>query len=145
VHRVEILKESYRYDADNGVLVWAVSRGFIRAGKVAGGMVNGAMYVTVDGKRILAKDVVWYLVRGHWPKSRLYHKNGDKSDISIENLTYKKGVSVSPSDEADFGICETKLGYTVTKLTGDKVEVLGTKRGLDDALAMMKGAILCSR
>lgn len=141
---MSLIKESVRYDAVNGVLVWAVTRGFIKAGKVAGGMVNGAMYVTVKGERRLAKDIVWYLVRGQWPRSRLYHKNGDKSDVSIGNLSYKPGISKAPSDEVDFGIRVTEFGYTVVKLTGDNVEVLGTEPGLDKALAILKGSVICS-
>lgn len=139
------IRESLVYDAVNGVLVWAVTRGFIKAGKVAGGMVNGAMYLTIDGERRLAKDIVWYLVRGQWPKSRLYHKNGDRSDVSIGNLSYKPGVSKAPSDEVDFGIRVTEFGYTVVKLTGDNVEVLGTEPGLDKALAILKGSVICSQ
>jgi len=102
------------------------------------------MYVTVDGDRLLAKDIVWYLVRGQWPKSRLFHKNGDKSDISIGNLSYKQGVTKAPSDEVDFGIRVTEFGYTVVKLSGETVKVLGTERALDKALALLQGSILCS-
>ena len=139
-----LIRDSIKYDVLKGVLVWSVTRGFIRAGKTAGGMVNGAMYVTVDGDRLLAKDIVWYLVRGQWPKSRLFHKNGDKSDISIGNLSYKQGVTKAPSDEVDFGIRVTEFGYTVVKLSGETVKVLGTERALDKALALLQGSILCS-
>lgn len=141
---MDLIREAIRYDEEKGRLVWARTRGFIRAGEVAGGMVNGAMYVTLDGTRYLAKDIVWYLVRGQWPKSRLYHRNGDKADVSIENLTYDRNKRKAASDEADFGLRIREFGYTVVKLSGGDVEVLATEPGLDKALNTLKGAVLCS-
>lgn len=141
---MDLIRDNIRYDPEVGGLVWARTRGFIRAGEPAGGMVNGAAYVTLNGARYLAKDVVWYLVRGQWPKSRLYHRNGDKSDISIGNLTYDRAKRGRPSDEVDFGIRAGSFGFSVVKLSGDCVEVLATEPALDKALEVLKGAILCS-
>lgn len=138
------IRDNLRYDADSGGLVWARTRGFIRDGTPAGGMLNGSVYVTVGGERYLGKDVVWYLVRGSWPKSRLYHKNGDRSDISFENLTHDRNRKKAVSDDVDFGLRKGAYGYSVVQLTGDEAEVLDTYSGLDAALERLRGAILCS-
>lgn len=141
---MDSIRDNLRYDADSGGLVWARTRGFMRGGKPAGGMLNGSVYVTIDGVRYLAKNVVWYLVHGSWPKSRLYHKNGDRSDISVENLTHDRNRKKAASDVVDFGIRTGDFGYSVVKLTGAEAEVLDTYSGLDAALERLRGAILCS-
>lgn len=85
--------ELFEYDADSGRLLWKIRKKGIRPGQVAGGGVNGVMYVTVDWVRYLVKDVAWLLHTGVWPKSRVYHVNGDRRDFRPDNLSYQRGVA----------------------------------------------------
>ena len=137
------IRDALQYDRNRGALIWKKQCGFIRAGKTAGGMVNGAVYVTLDGVRYLAKDLVWYLCKGKWPDARLYHRNGDRSDIRLENLTYDRQRRGSARDYVDAGIRAGEYGYTVTVFLGGQATVVGTEPDLDKAMALLEGAVRC--
>lgn len=108
-------------------------------------MVNGSAYVTIGGERYLAKDVVWYLVRGSWPRARLYHKNGDRADISFGNLTRSltKKNTAPAADNVDYGIRITEFGHTVVEFGEEGPRALATYRDIDQALDRIKGAAAC--
>jgi hypothetical protein len=47
---------------------------------------KGYMTGAINGKRFKAHRVAWAIHHGEWPKDKIDHVNGDKSDNRIENL-----------------------------------------------------------
>lgn len=85
----ERLLELIRYNRDTGEFVWAINRGPIKAGSVAGGYTsNGLGYrqISVDGRLYIAHRLAWLYVYGVWPTHSIDHINGNKGDNRIENL-----------------------------------------------------------
>lgn len=94
---IEYLKSRFEYDTETGDLRWKPkplfkkfdNRWNIRfAGKIAG-CVNWCGYTQIglDGKAIFAHRIVWAIVLGEQPPEIIDHKNRNKTDNRIENLT----------------------------------------------------------
>lgn len=84
----EDIRELFDYDAETGVLYWAVDRSIkTRAGDVAGGDHNqGYLRVGVNYNRYLIHRIVWLLCHGDWPKYAIDHIDGNKKNNRISNL-----------------------------------------------------------
>lgn len=87
-------KEQFKYCSETGELLWFCRKPGIRPGMKAGYLFKGNKYVTVNGARVMAKNIVWLLRTGALPKSPLYHVDGDRTNTRFENLTTRK---VKPS------------------------------------------------
>ena len=136
------VKALFNYNPETGELRWAKSRGFIRAGTLAGGMVNGTMYVRADGERFKAADLAWSIAKGRKPRKRLVHLNGDRSDLRLSNLAEGTRKHRSgPSIEVDAGIKVTPVGYKVVAFTDGQPTVLGVFREYYDACRCLLGGI----
>lgn len=56
------------YDPLTGLLIWKVSRGNKKAGSQAGSLDSeGYRSLQINGKKIRATSVIWFLVKGYWP------------------------------------------------------------------------------
>ena len=78
------LKRLFRYDS--GHLVRLVSRGNSKRGNIVGTKdSHGHLQVYVKGRTYLVHRLIWFLLKGSWPKE-LDHINGIRDDNRIENL-----------------------------------------------------------
>ncbi len=78
-----------RYDWNEGVFYWKVSRSNVRKiGTVAGGPgINGKYWqIRIDGKLYNAHVLAWLLVTGVYPTCKVDHKDGDGLNNRFNNL-----------------------------------------------------------
>ena len=87
------LQSLLNYDSMTGVFTWRErpwKRSRRRAGDVAGTVkiINGnpRTYIGIDGHDYIASRLAWIYVYGEAPKNVIAHKNGDSSDLRIDNL-----------------------------------------------------------
>lgn len=78
---LEYIRVNYRYLDGKIYGVHGKNIGFIQTFKT-----YKYMKLTVLGDSVKRSHVVWYLCRGFWPRSNIYHKNDDILDDNIENL-----------------------------------------------------------
>jgi len=84
---VERVRELLDYDPETGVLTWKLSRGSVRAGKIAGSIdYKGYRTIQVDGINYRSHRLAWVYVYGYWPPEQLDHINGVRIDNRIKNL-----------------------------------------------------------
>jgi len=82
------LRELFRYNASTGQLLWKVSRGRVKAGSVAGTVLdNGYRCIRIDGVRFIASHIVFCIERGFWFDRHLYHIDADRGNDRLENLS----------------------------------------------------------
>lgn len=60
-------------------------------GPVGNPNAQGFLTYTSDGVQYKVHRLAWYLYYGRWPKGKLEHSNGNKSDNRINNLREMKG------------------------------------------------------
>lgn len=61
----EMVRQSFKYDADTGTLIRSVASGPVKAGDRAGGVgKNGYIYVSFCGKPYLAHRLIWCWMTG---------------------------------------------------------------------------------
>ena len=82
------LKELLHYDPETGTFTWKVSRSSRhRAGDIAGCTTQaGYKSIGILGKEYLAHRLAWLYVHGEFPKDKIDHRNGVKSDNWIDNI-----------------------------------------------------------
>lgn len=86
---VERVREALEYDSKAGTLTWKIyGSSTAPVGRVAGNQnpVNKYIYVKLDKQIYLAHRLIWFHVHGVWPKSKIDHKNGIRTDNSLPNL-----------------------------------------------------------
>ena len=85
---VEVLRETFSYDADTGDLYWNIPRGRYAAGrKVNVNVTDRYARVTVNGRSYRVHRVIWKLHHGQDPGQLVVdHLNGDTRDNRINNL-----------------------------------------------------------
>jgi hypothetical protein len=86
------LHKLLHYDPATGVFTWRVSRGHLKAGRVAGSIhsVQGYVFIEVGDRlhrhRYPAHRLAWFYVHGRWPKNQIDHVNRNRADNRISNL-----------------------------------------------------------
>lgn len=97
---IQTIRESLKYNRDDGTLTWRNrprrhfkdKTAWIRfnklfAGKAAGCFQNeGYLQVQINGKKLLAHRVVWAMVKGRWPDKVMDHIDGNGLNNRISNL-----------------------------------------------------------
>ncbi len=100
--------ELFEVDTSAGSLRWKVSGRGIQCGSEAGSAKNKGRhrYAKVDGISYTVANIIWFVDRGVWPKSRLTNKNGDVTDCRIDNLVEQRGLNgfdhSKPEDKARY-------------------------------------------
>ena len=90
--RQDRVKEAVTYNKPTGHTVWKVdNRGRVGKGSIAG-CVNAEGYrqIKIGGLLYLEQDLVWLYIYGEFPKGKIMHKNGVKTDNRLANL-YEEG------------------------------------------------------
>lgn len=97
---IERLKEMLAYDPQTGAFTWKMRpypNSRKRAGDVAGLLKHTGSgsyrYVGLDNRQYLASQLAWFYVHGEWAKGQVGVKNGDPSDLRVDNLVEMKTVS----------------------------------------------------
>lgn len=81
--------ELFNYDAATGKVYWRAPRknNQIKAGDVAGyKCANGYVVLNYGGRPVGLHRVIWFLVKGRWPKNQIDHINGVRDDNRLCNL-----------------------------------------------------------
>lgn len=86
VVKKEFLEKLLKYDPETGVFTWRVSPARnVKAGRVAGGLVEGYRKIGIDGKSYAAHRLAFVLM-GEEPPLFVDHLNGVRSDNRWKNL-----------------------------------------------------------
>jgi hypothetical protein len=123
------------YDAAIGVFTWKVSVARnVKAGSVAGSFKNtkssrtsgkktNYLYIRINHYEMPASRVAWLLHHGEWPSSNVIFKDGDTTNLKIENLVLGK----FPGEKI------IRNGRATTKMSTDAMRHYGLKRyyGID--------------
>ena len=82
------VKELFDYNTDTGVFIWKVSRSnSVKIGDIAGTITeHGYRAINLRGKIYYAHRLAWLYTFGCWPKGKMDHKNGVRSDNRINNI-----------------------------------------------------------
>ena len=86
---IEQLQAAIDYNPDTGAMLWRENRGSrARAGAQVGHIrADGYRSFCFDWHVLLTSRVAWALVHGEWPEHEIGHKDADRSNDAIRNLT----------------------------------------------------------
>lgn len=133
------LKELLEYYPTSGDLVWKAARGGKNAGDLAGGVTkNNGIVITIDDTPCKAANVVWQMVKGRRPASRIRHLNGDKTDLRWDNLTLFKKQRKPARDRIDIGIERHPRGFRLISYKNSDTVDLGTYKDLEQTIKVLK-------
>lgn len=86
----EELKKSLRYDPETGVFRWAVNRGRLLSGNVAGyvSISNMKQYIKIriNYKNYYGHRLAWLYMTGEWPENEIDHIDGNGTKNEWVNL-----------------------------------------------------------
>ena len=122
------MKEVLHYDPLTGVFTWIVSRGFIKAGKVAG----GAEAINFDGKRYSKKRLVWLYMTGVYHRGPIFSLNGNNADYRYGNLSLKNTKTVN-KNHVDIGLIRNDDSCSVFVIDKGVTTDLGIHDSIDGA------------
>lgn len=136
------LNEAVNYDPVEGVLSWAVSRGFKRAGtRCAVGR------VTIDSKVYDAGKLAWFLTYGKWPRKSFRYLDGDHSNIKLSNLTERVPKDIKAKQLLNYWVkmTRTEAGFKVIAMGHDRKQTdLGTYEIYTQASEVQRVFLECS-
>jgi len=83
----EYLKSILKYDPENGIFTWLVSRGGTKIGDIAGSTgSHGYVHIQICRKIYKAHRLAFLYMKGDWPEYAIDHINGIKNDNRFCNL-----------------------------------------------------------
>lgn len=137
------LREILEYDAVEGAFYWAVSRGFKKRGT------RTANYrITIDSKVYEAGKLAWFYTYARWPGKHFHYKDGNRSNIALENLSNRKQGAKKPEKTAiDYWVRMTRVetGFLVQMVEKSTKPVdLGIYETYEAAAEVQRLALVCS-
>lgn len=89
------------YNRETGEFFWQNDKPpNIKAGTRAG-FRNGPKrdwYIMFEGRRYPAHHIAWYLINRHWPRRRLYFRDGDHDNLTLVNIASESSnYSMNPA------------------------------------------------
>ena len=135
-----------RYDMNTGKLFWNfATSNRVKVGDEAGTIYkNGYKYVSVDGHRILAHRLIFFMIIGVWPDGQVDHRDNNRLNNRIENLR-----SCSPRENAEnkknpqsnnavgvLGVSVSRGRFLAQIQAQGKNQFLGRYKTLDEAQAV---------
>jgi hypothetical protein len=139
-----------RYDMNTGKLFWKfATSNRVKVGDEAGTIYkNGYKYVSVDGHRILAHRLIFFMLSGFWPDGQVDHRDNDRLNNKIENLR-----ACSPKQNAEnkkhpqsnnsfgvLGVSPSRGKFRAQIQVNGKNQFLGRYETLDKAQAVYLSA-----
>lgn len=129
----EYVRSILRYNRNTGILTWKPREKGSHfnpklIGKAAGVKHHtGYIYIKISGRLYEAHRIGWFIVKGHWPKELLDHKNNKKADNRFKNLreatrnqNAKNRVKLAPSTSKYKGVSfNTKTGKWISTIMVD--------------------------
>jgi hypothetical protein len=140
------IRRNLEYNKVTGQLLWLTDRsGKRKAGHEAGFIKTfhrgkKYRYVTVQGQKLLAHRVAYFLVQGVWPDN-IDHDDGDGTNNVWSNLkntdcsgNHKNMRMYNNNTSGESGVVLTKCGtFQVQVRYGGKNNYLGTFKTMDEA------------
>lgn len=100
---IEDLKAILTYDKETGLFLWAMDRPGVRKYKKAGSWdwrrAKGGSYVIRIGSRdvYFAHKLAYYYMTGVWPRHKLTFLDGNRGNLSWENIGEKRHPELGTS------------------------------------------------
>lgn len=142
---IDRLREVYEYNEKTGVLVYRASRSWNTRAGMPAGCINskGYIYVTIDGKSMLAHRIAWAIFYGRYPSGFIDHVNTNKTDNRIENLRdvtaamnrQNQRSAMRNSGTGYLGVRRSGNKFMANIKTNNKSAYLGTFTNAEDAHA----------
>jgi len=85
---LDYVREHLKYDPETGVVTRLKKRGNgpVKEDQITCIRSDGYMVINLKNTTFRLHRVIWFLVTGEWPKSRIDHENENKSDNRWNNL-----------------------------------------------------------
>lgn len=132
----EYLRSALHYDPATGIFTRKIATsGNIKVGDRAGNRhIGGYWEIRIKNKSHLAHKLAWMYAYGEFPKGRLTHLNGDKTDNRLENLGSADSKKLADKDELTAARLREVLHYdpetgAFTRLTPYNQRKVGDEAG----------------
>ena len=85
---IEELRQLFQYDAETGIVYWAIRpKNRKRIGDAVGHLCkSGYLSTRAGGRAYRLHQIIWAIYYGEWPLTDIDHANGDRADNRIANL-----------------------------------------------------------
>ena len=94
--KIEIIRSYLEYDATEGRFYWKMRVGKnVKAGMEAGvnATGNGYRYISIGGVAFPVQRLAWFMSYGVEPVGKITFKDGDKTNVRLENLVLNRGIN----------------------------------------------------
>ena len=113
-----------RYDHETGHVFWRRSEGFGPPAMLYGSRLGGKEPLppgeirrgSIEGYPVSVADVVWALVKGHWPRFQLEFIDGNLDNTRIDNLRYKLKVKYGGPGSRQAGTGQEPVGKNHSRI-----------------------------
>ena len=132
---IDVLRATFNYRADTGVLTRAIDICHFLAGSVVGGVCPASGYhrLRFKGQSFKAHRVIWAIAYGYFPDVEIDHINGVKTDNRLSNLRLAthtqnmQNASLRKDNKLGLkGVMKRGGKYLATIAVGGKTKYLGS-------------------
>jgi hypothetical protein len=146
----QMIKDCLRYEPETGLLYWKHhwSKSQLIGTKVTSKFTSGYYRVKINGRSFRQHNISWFLHYGKWPAGVIDHRDGDRSNLRIENLrdtdTFGNARNKASASNTGFkGVSVKKNGrYSATITPNSEYQHLGTFNSAEEAARAYDAAAL---